>query len=295
MPPRDDSVLEGHPVLQFQPAVDLISGRLLGFEALVRWEHPKRGLIAPDVLLPWAEKTGYIGTLNAWVLSEACRQAAGWPSAVQVAVNGSPTQLRQRRMSISASDALRDSGLNPDRLTVEVKEATIADGLASDDLHALTRLGVHLAVDNVGISWSTLGNLRSFAIDTAKIDREFISALEASEGVNRAIAQSIIRVSQSLGISTVAEGVETAEQVVILRELGAEVGQGYYFAHPLPSDDAHAMANAEPRTVFSLPAPGQTAPGAAAGASVDSVQSSRNVVVTSADGTQLEPSKVHVL
>lgn len=250
--PVDEYFEEGDPVLHFQPAVDLATGRLLGFEALVRWQHPNKGLIAPDVLLPWAERTGYIGTLNAWILAEACRQAADWPSAIQVAVNGASSQLRERSMSVAAAEALRSSGLNPDRLTIEITETIVADPSAEDDLHALSRLGVHLAVDNVGTSWSTLANLRRFAIETAKIDREFIAALEPHEGMNRAITEAIIHVSHSLAISTVAEGIETPDQVVILRRFGADVGQGYFFARPMPSDEASEMANADPRKVFSL-------------------------------------------
>lgn len=284
----DEVFEEGNPVLHFQPAVDLATGRLLGFEALVRWEHPRKGLITPDQLLPWAERTGYIATLNSWILAEACRQAADWPSAIQVAVNGATSQLRQNRTSVAAAEALASSGLNPDRLTIEVTETTVADPEAEYDMRAISRLGVHLAVDNVGTSWSTLANLRRFAIETAKIDREFISALEPHEGMNRAITEAIIHVSHSLAISTVAEGIETAEQVVILRSFGADVGQGYFFARPLPAEEAYEMANAQPRTVFSLTGEAQsTTP------SVDPRRRLR-VVNGGADG-ELEKPRVHVL
>ena len=250
----DEVFLDGNPVLHFQPAVDLTTGRLLGFEALVRWQSPQQGLVPPNVLLPWAEKSGYILNLNSWVLSEACFQAASWPSALQVAVNCSTSQLQKHLTSIATATALEGSGLNPDRLTIEVTENTVADEDASGDLDALSRLGVHLAVDNVGTSWSTLENLRRFAIETAKIDREFISGLEAHEGMNRAIVEAIIHVIHSLAMTTVAEGIETAEQVAILQEFGADVGQGYFFARPLPSDQAYVIANAEPRTVFAFTA-----------------------------------------
>jgi len=284
----DSEVLEGNPLLHFQPAVDLATGRLLGFEALVRWEHPKRGLIPPDILLPWAEESGYIVNLNAWVLSEACRQAASWPSAIQVAVNCSVSELRNHRMSLAAASALRESGLNPDRLTVEVKESTVADAASCDDLNALSRLGVHLAVDNVGTSWSTLENLRRFGIETAKIDREFISGLEPQEGMNRAITEAIIHVSHSLSISTVAEGIETLEQVAILREFGADVGQGYYFARPMPSEQAQTMATTEPRKAFSLTA--QTGE-----QSTKSVGKRELTVLRSDHEPELEIPRAHVL
>jgi EAL domain-containing protein (putative c-di-GMP-specific phosphodiesterase class I) len=280
--------LDGNLILHFLPAVDLISGCLLGFEALVRWQHPEEGVIPPSVLLPWAEKTGYIADLNAWVLSEACSQAAGWPSAIQVAVNCSTSQVRDRQTSAAAANALEQSGLNPDRLTIEVTETTVADELAGDDLHELSRLGVHLAIDNVGTNWSTLGNLRRFAIETAKIDREFISGLEMEDGVNRAIVEAIIRVSHSLAMSTVAEGVELAQQVEILRDFGAEVAEGYFFTRPLPADQAYEMANSEPRTVFSLTEATENSPSNNTGP--------RNAAVPqSSMNDELDLTKAHVL
>ena len=288
MTTHDEEILEGFPFLQFQPAVDLMTGRLLGFEAFVRWQHPTKGLITPDVLIPWAEKNGHIGALNAWILAEASRQAADWPSAIQISVNCSTTELREGRMSVATAAALEESGLNPDRLTIEVKEATVGEPAAKNDLHALSQMGVRLAVDNVGTSWSGLANLRPLAIETAKIDREFISALEPSEGVNRAITEAIIQVSHTLAISTVAEGVETAEQVAVLREFGADVAQGYFFARPLPSEKAHLMANAEPRTVFAFtPEIDKT--------STKSDEPCAVTVLPRPDDTELEIPRVHVL
>ncbi len=244
--------LDGSPMLEFQPAVDLTTGRLLGFEALLRWAHPTRGVIPPSVLVPWAESNDQIVALNAWVLEEACRRASTWPSHVQIAVNCSLVQLRHHQASAAASMALRKSGLNPDRLTVEVTEAAVADEQANRDLHTLVRSGVHLAVDDVGTSWATLENLRRFSIEVAKIDRSFIGALEQRDGMNRAIVQAIVQVSHSLAMSTVAEGVETAMQVAALQELGADVAQGFFFAPPLPAEEAQEMANQEPPLLFSL-------------------------------------------
>lgn len=245
-------VLAGAPFLEYQPAVDLATGRLLGFEALLRWQHPTRGLISPGVVIPWAEANGDIVELNAWVLAEACSQAQRWPSGIQLAVNCSIVQLRQGEASRSAARALERSGLNPDRLSVEVTEHTIADARAAADLQALSALGVHLAVDDVGTMWSSLGALRQFAVETVKIDAAFIANLESDEGVHRAIVEAIVRVGHSLAMSTVAEGVETAAQTAILRELGADVAQGYFFARPLPVDETLALATAETRAVFPL-------------------------------------------
>lgn len=244
--------LAGKPVLEFQPAVDLATGRLLGMEALVRWEHPTKGRIAPDILIPWAEENGDIVALNAWVMEAACCEAELWSSGLQLAVNCSMIQLRRGEASKAARQALDASSLNPDRLTIEVTERTINDDRAAADLRALSELGVHLAVDDVGTSWSSLQVLRKFAIEIVKIDRAFINNLESDEGMNRAIVEAIIHVGHSLAMSTVAEGVESAEQVSILREFGADVGQGYYFAPPLREDEAHKLATAEPRPIFAL-------------------------------------------
>ncbi len=244
--------LAGKPVLEYQPAVDLATGRLLGMEALVRWEHPTKGRIAPDILIPWAEENGDIVALNAWVMEAACCEAQLWSTGLQLAVNCSIIQLRRGEASKAIVRALAASGLNPDRLTIEVTERTINDDRAATDLRALSELGVHLAVDDVGTSWSSLQVLRKFAIEIVKIDRAFINNLEADEGMNRAIVEAIIHVGHSLAMSTVAEGVESAQQAAILREFGADVGQGYFFAPPLRSDEAHQLATAEPRPIFSV-------------------------------------------
>jgi EAL domain-containing protein (putative c-di-GMP-specific phosphodiesterase class I) len=254
--------LAGQPVLEFQPAVDLATGRLLGMEALVRWEHPTKGRIAPDILIPWAEENGDIVSLNSWVMEAACSEAQLWSTGLQLAVNCSIIQLRRGEASKAALNALEVSGLNPDRLTIEITERTINDDRAAADLRALSELGVHLAVDDVGTSWSSLQVLRKFAIEIVKIDRAFINNLEADEGMNRAIVEAIIHVGHSLAMSTVAEGVESSQQAAILREFGADVGQGYFFAPPLREEEAHELATAEPRPIFSL-GPGRESSAAA--------------------------------
>jgi len=250
--PRPDLGLDGEPELVFQPAVDLATGRLLGFEALLRWNDPELGPISPSVLIPWAEANGHMIALNAWVLSEACSLAARWKSDLQLAVNCSVFQLRQREAAAAAAAALEDSGLNPDRLTIEITETTVSDDVAADELHAMSRLGIQLTVDDIGSDWSTLENLQQFSINTMKIDGSLIEGLEHVGGVNRAIVETIVRVSHSLGICTVAEGVETEGQVAILRELGADVGQGYFFAAPLGGDEAQELTEREPPPVFYL-------------------------------------------
>lgn len=249
-----DLGIDGEPELVFQPAVDLATGRLLGFEALLRWHDPMRGRISPNELIPWAEANGYMTDLNCWVLSEACARAVEWRSDLQLAVNCSIFQLRRNEAAHAAAVALEASGLHPDRLTVEVTETTLADHGAADDLRAISRLGIQLTVDDMGSDWSLLENLRQFSVNTMKIDGSLIDGLDHPGGVNRAIVETIVKVCHSLGLCTVAEAVETAEQVAILREVGADVGQGYFFAPPLSADDALSLTSMEVLPIFPLTA-----------------------------------------
>jgi EAL domain-containing protein (putative c-di-GMP-specific phosphodiesterase class I) len=249
---RPELGLDGEPELVFQPAVDLATGRLLGFEAFLRWNDPDLGPIPPSVLIPWAESNGHMVELNAWVLSEACAAAASWQADLQLAVNCSVFQLRQREAAAAAAAAIEESGLNPDRLTVEITETSVTDEGAAADLHAMSRLGIQLTVDDIGSDWSTIDNLQQFSINTMKIDGSLIEGLADEGGVSRAMVETIVHVSHSLGICTVAESVETAQQVKILRELGADVGQGYFFAKPLAVEDALMLTTMDPLPVFPL-------------------------------------------
>jgi EAL domain-containing protein (putative c-di-GMP-specific phosphodiesterase class I) len=245
-------VLEGSPVIMFQPTIELSTGRLLGFEALVRWNHPKRGHIPPRILIPWAESNNEILSLNAWVLAEACRQAQQWPGGIALSVNCSIVQLQQQQGAAAVAAALEESGLDPDRLSVEVSETTVTDGRAAEDLRAMARLGIHLSVENVGTSMSSLDNVQQVAIETAKIDKSFTSNLELHEGMNRTIVEAIIHLSHSLSMNTVAVGVETAQQVAVVQALGADVAQGFFFAAPMPPEGAKALASTEPRITYAL-------------------------------------------
>ena len=252
MRPRPELGLDGDPELVFQPAVDLATGRLLGFEALLRWNDPDLGPIPPSVLIPWAEANGHMVELNAWVLSEACAAAASWQADLQLAVNCSVFQLRQREAASAAAAAIEESGLNPDRLTIEITETSVTDDGAAADLHAMSRLGIQLTVDDIGSDWSTIESMQQFSIKTMKIDGSLIAGLADEGGVSRAMVETIVHVSHSLGICTVAESVETARQVRILRELGADVGQGYFFAKPLAVEDALMLTTMDPLPVFPL-------------------------------------------
>lgn len=236
-------MLAGEAGLEYQPLVDLGSGRLLGFEALLRWQHPTEGRILPRLLIPWLEANGDIVRVGEWVLAEGCRHAATWPSNVQLAVNCSLIQLRRGVASKAVVRALEDAGLDPSRLTIEVTEHAMSDEAAVNDLSAITRLGVELAVDDVGTSWVSFDLLRKMAVNTVKIDRSFVGGLESDHGINRMVVETVVHLAHSSGMSTVAEGVETALQSKIVREFECDAAQGYFFAPPMSVEEATEIAN----------------------------------------------------
>lgn len=252
--------LDGVPTLAFQPAVDLATGCLLGFEALLRWYDSNGDYVPPNVVIPRAEAQGQMAALNAWVLSEACAQAARWPSLLQVAVNCTVFQLRRGEVAAAAIDALERSGLNPDRLTLEVSENSVTDNEAASDLDAITRLGIQLSIDDIASDGLDPNNLRDCVVNTIKIDAALISGLTNPDSQSRIIVESIVKLCFSLGVCTVAEAVETAEQVAILRRIGAGAAQGYYFSHPMSADDAFDLAAMNPLPHFSLSDPDWGAP-----------------------------------
>jgi len=242
---QDESplVLAGEPRLAYQPVVDMGSGQLLGFEALIRWHHPTEGVIIPSLLIPWAEANGDIVPLGDWVLKEGCHEATRWPANVQLAVNCSIVQLRRGVASRAVLAALEDSGLMPDRLTVECTERVMSDEEAIADLRLIGALGVQLAVDDVGTSWNSFEILRRLAVNTVKIDGSFVRGLEPHEGINRMVVETVVHVAHNCGMSTVAEGVETALHASIVRQFDSDAAQGYYFAPPLSQENATKLAN----------------------------------------------------
>lgn len=251
------TVLAGQPSLGFQPIVDLGSGRLLGFEGLLRWNHPTEGVIRPQLLIPWAEANGDIVALGEWVLAEGCRQAMEWPSSVQLAVNCSLVQLRRGVASSAVATALERSGLPPDRLTVEVTEHSMSEEQAVGELRAIAAQGVQLAVDDVGTSWNSIEVLRRLAVNTIKIDQSFVNGLESTEGINRMVVQAVVHLAHSCGMAAVAEGVESAHHAAIVREFDCDAAQGYFFAPPLDAENAAKLSNV-PGLRFPLEGPGWT-------------------------------------
>lgn len=238
-----EPVLPGEPRAVYQPIVDLATGGLLGFEVLARWWHPTKGVIFPQVLIPWAEANGRIVELGDWMLSQGCGQAARWPTSLQISVNCSLVQLHRRALVGSVQAALEGSGLAPDRLTVEVGERAVSDETAVDELRALTALGVQLAVDDVGTDWSSFERLRRLEVNTVKIDGSFVGGLETSEGINRMVVETLVGLVHSGGMSTVAEGVENAVQASMVRDFESDAAQGYFFAPPLDEENAFKMAS----------------------------------------------------
>ena len=247
-------MLAGEPRLAYQPVVDLMSGQLLGFEGLLRWDHPTEGVIPPQLLVPLAEANGDIVALGEWVISEGCRRATEWPASVQLAVNCSIVQLK-RGVARSVAVALDEAGLPPDRLTIEVTERALSDDAAVAELRIITKLGVQLAVDDVGTSWNSFELLRRLAVNTVKIDESFVNGLEAREGINRMVVETVVQLAHNSGMATVAEGVETALHAAIVREFESDAAQGYFFSPPLSATSATKVANL-PDLRFPLNGPG---------------------------------------
>ncbi|MDR7376739.1 diguanylate cyclase (GGDEF)-like protein [Rhodoferax ferrireducens] len=227
----------GEFVLHYQPQMELASGALLGFEALVRWQHPVRGLVSPLEFISLAEESGLIVPLGAWVMRQACLDAMHWPAHLRVAVNLSAVQFGNADVLHTLQDALQHSGLACERLELEITESTLMrdSQAALQVLHALRSQGVRVALDDFGTGYSSLSYLRSFPLDKLKIDRSFISLMDNPAGDSSAVAivQAIIQLAQALHLETTAEGVETLAQRDTLRRIGCLQAQGYLIAKPM--------------------------------------------------------------
>ncbi len=228
--------------LVFQPQVASADLGLAGFEALIRWDHAFRGAVPPADFIPLAEETGLIRPLGDWVLGEACTAAARWPDAIQVAVNLSPIQFKDRSLVATVRRALEESGLRPGRLELEITEAVLLqrDDVTIAMLHELRALGVRIAMDDFGVGYSSLSYLRSFPFDKIKIDRSFVADLGQSRD-NVAIVRAMADLGASLGIETTAEGVETEDQLAIVRSCGCTHVQGYLVSAPRPAPELPAL------------------------------------------------------
>jgi len=249
--PEPTFTLQGTPYLEYLPVVDVSTGRLLGMEALVRWRHPTRGRISPDLLIPAAEASGDIGALTRWIVTAACEEACSWSRSIQLGVNGAIGQLQRGEVSQSVGEALRLTGFPSDQLNIEVTEDAVVDPTASVDLRAISEMGVQLSVDDVGTNWSSFEPFKRHAISTVKIDGSFIAGLESNQGINRLVVETVIHMAHSLGMSAIVEQVENAAQVSIAAGFGADAAQGFFFAHPLSRADARTFAAGPDIPVFS--------------------------------------------
>jgi diguanylate cyclase (GGDEF)-like protein len=231
--------------LEYQPTFDLETRRVVGVEALVRWDHPTRGVVVPNDFLPVAEDTGLIIPIGRWVVSEACRQGALWHAAgypVTVSVNLSPRQLDDDRLAEDVQDALVKSGFSPRHLLLEVTESTIIDDavMAAHRLGQLKALGVRVAIDDFGTGYSSFAYLQQFPVDTLKIDGSFIAAMATSPG-STALVHTLVQLGKNLGLETIAEGIEQTSQLQQLRGENCDGGQGFLLARPLESSSATAF------------------------------------------------------
>jgi EAL domain-containing protein (putative c-di-GMP-specific phosphodiesterase class I) len=234
--------------LHYQPQIDLNSGQVIGAEALLRWQHPELGLVAPGRFIHIAEESGMIVPIGEWVLHTACEQAVAWQRAglppLLMAVNLSAVQFRRGNVEQSVTQALTQSGLDPALLELELTESILIQNVEQvlSTVKALKRLGVKLAIDDFGTGYSSLSYLKRFDIDKLKIDQSFIRDL-ATDPDDAAIVHAVVQMAHSLNLKAIAEGVEHAAMLGQLREFGCDEAQGYYFARPMPADDfAHFLA-----------------------------------------------------
>ncbi len=237
---------QGGFLLHYQPIVDLATGAIAGFEALMRWRHPRRGELAPSEFIPLAEESGLIIPLGAWVLREACREAASWPGHVRVAVNVSALQFQQLSMEETVLHALAASGLPPHRLELEITETILMrkTEAVSRTMRRLRKLGVRIALDDFGTGYSSLSYLHHFSFDTIKIDRSFFGGMENPKTV--AITRAIVALAASLGVRVTAEGIETEEQLAFVRAAGCTDVQGYLFHPPRPAAELARLIEGDP-------------------------------------------------
>jgi EAL domain-containing protein (putative c-di-GMP-specific phosphodiesterase class I) len=234
--------------LYYQPIVDLDTGSLCGVEALVRWQHPTRGLLAPHAFVGLAEETGLIVPLGRWVLETACLQGSAWQRVLgadqqlRVSVNVSARQFQQPHWADEVAHALLVSGLEAGRLVLEITESVLMDDTdtTSERLAELQALGVRIAIDDFGTGYSSLGYLRRFPVDILKVDKSFIDGV--AEGPHEsALARAVIKLAATLKMDAVAEGVSNRRQVMTLRRLRCRFAQGYYFARPQPPEVIDGM------------------------------------------------------
>jgi predicted signal transduction protein with EAL and GGDEF domain len=229
-------LVNGQFELFYQPVVNIDDNRVVGLEGLLRWHHPERGLIFPAEFIPIAEETGLIVALGEWVLRQACADAAKWPNEIKIAVNLSPAQFRSQKLAQVVIHALATSGVAPCRLELEITEEILLghnrENLAV--LQQLRNLGIQIVMDDFGIGYSSLNYLRLFPFDRIKIDRSFVNDLTSGNSLSFAIVQAVTKLARALDVPSTAEGIETNEQLELVRAAGCTEFQGYLFSKPRP-------------------------------------------------------------
>jgi diguanylate cyclase (GGDEF)-like protein len=239
----------GELELHYQPQIDLATRTMVGVEALLRWHHPRHGMVLPDRFIPLAEDTGLILPIGAWVLEQACSQASRWHRAglpqLRMAVNLSPVQFRDPDLASVVRGALERNALAPDRLELEITERTLMEDTETNlaILRDLKQQGVKISIDDFGVGHSSLGYLRRFSFDEIKLDRSFVAAIEHDPSA-AAIVRATLSLGRSLGLDAVAEGVESAEQLAMLDAEGCRLAQGYYFSPPVHVQEIDSMVRA---------------------------------------------------
>lgn len=236
------ALADGEFFLEYQPILNIASGQLVEFEALLRWRHPERGVIVPDAFIPLAEKAGIILPIGRWVLREACIEAAQWPGAASVAVNVPGDQFKDTGFVDYVHGILAETGLAPERLTIEVTESAFTVDVVTIQtaLVALRAMGVRIALDDFGTGFSSINNLRRFPLDQLKIDRSFTAVMMGGDRDSE-LVQLIARLGQVFGLSTTIEGVETEEQVAFARMIGIDNAQGYLISLPVMAGEVAAL------------------------------------------------------
>ncbi len=236
-------------LLNYQPVVDAHTEAAVSFEALVRWISPEHGMVSPVKFIPLAEDTRLIVPIGQWVMRKACQEAVAWPRHIKVNVNVSPEQLIEPDFVATVVRALSDSGLEPHRLEIEVTESIFLRdaNIAATALERVMALGCSVALDDFGTGYSSLGYLRQLKFSTIKIDRTFVQGASQNSSESLAIIRAVVAMAQSMEVTTTAEGVETADEAVLLRELGCDKIQGYYFGRPMSIEDVHEMLKPQPK------------------------------------------------
>ena len=260
------ALTRGEFELRYQPIVELGSARLAGVEALIRWRHPVRGLLAPAEFLQIAEESGQLVAIGRWVVHEACHEAATWPAAADgarpwVSVNLGPDEILAPGLAEHVASTLRDSGLDPCRLVLEISERTTLDAARriSAALAQLRELGVRIALDDFGTGSTSLSTLRFLSIEIVKLDKSFIDSISSDPEAHQ-LAAAVLDLAHALGLETVAEGIEHADQIAHLGQMRCTLGQGYHISRPVPAQQlGRLLAQGTPARVAPRAAPARRA------------------------------------